>query len=773
MLTPGEAGIRYRGREIKPAELPEAIVQLEADIAAVEKRLADGDRLCRSTHMAAATELGHGWAAYLQGLIAVLHYADHSRSNIHDLHGVLAHTVHVATVTHRVSHSGRKRIVAAAKELHAALSQLNTPRASVILDSTLLARLGTTAWTEMLSNLELGPPDRETIGDWLGVIDGWAGAAIAACSALRAAALDQLLVAEGEIAEHVRRGTIPGDAPAPSVVPATYDTLLNGKERERKSTLNLWERFQVADGAGPAAARLVAAAAIVLAVLGFGGTVGAATVTIYNGLAVPISVAIDGKSVAVAPHEWSTRRLSDIEDHRIETRTESGTLIETFAPHIAEGSAQFVYNVAGATPMVEWTAVYGSMERPPARYLGAPRWSRTTAQVVFDDPPESISTSGEGGTRRVLTGMADFSPVQQLSVLTDSVDRRRVIETHARWDATDSRGILHWFRYARYVDLDMKAMLPSRLAESPNDVVLLALEQDMASGPAKDSVCLRHRARAEAAPDNPALYYVGARCLGEGAAATQAFLEGRARWPQDGWLAFAAGHIHAEAGRWEDALAALMQSHEKVLPLASSVGIDAARVSRMIARDTMDLFEPRQASVDPVILEVLERGASDDSVTRRAFAALARGGLRSALEIARADTVLDARMVRLVAASDGATPDMQARAFALDDTAGIRDDTRWAAIALALRAKKDHTPFLPPEDFVPPQKVQRMMTFLDLARGPNPASAERALDGLPPELRGHAYSMALVLLGERAPQSWRDAASKLLFGAERPFFRKN
>jgi hypothetical protein len=49
--------------------------------------------------------------------------------------------------------------------------------------------------------------------------------------------------------------------------------------------------------------------------------------------------------------------------------------------------------------------------------------------------------------------------------------------------------------------------------------------------------------------------------------------------------------------------------------------------------------------------------------------------------------------------------------------------------------------------------------------------AERLLHGLTPELRGHAYSMAAVVLGpNRTPPAWREAAKRLLFAAERPYF---
>ena len=43
--------------------------------------------------------------------------------------------------------------------------------------------------------------------------------------------------------------------------------------------------------------------------------------------------------------------------------------------------------------------------------------------------------------------------------------------------------------------------------------------------------------------------------------------------------------------------------------------------------------------------------------------------------------------------------------------------------------------------------------------------------GRDPELRGHVYAAAAVALGPRAPAGWRESASRLLFAAERPYFK--
>ena len=56
----------------------------------------------------------------------------------------------------------------------------------------------------MLEEFKLPPPNRENIGDWLNVIDGWVGAAIAAIARLRDAALEQLLLVEGQVAKFAR-----------------------------------------------------------------------------------------------------------------------------------------------------------------------------------------------------------------------------------------------------------------------------------------------------------------------------------------------------------------------------------------------------------------------------------------------------------------------------------------------------------------------------------------------------------------------------------------
>ena len=770
-LAPPAEGIRYRGREIKRREIPGSIERLMRDIAAVEKRLGSGDRMRRSAHMAAATELGAGWAKYLEGLLATLHYADHTASNIEDLHGVLAHTVHISTVTGRISSGGRKRVLAAANELHGALSRVFAQSSALMLDTTLLQRLEAVSWTEMLGNFDLGEADEENLGDWLDVIDGWVRQAAGPCSALRSAALEQLLLTEAALAAHIREMTPPAPAPEPSRVPEKYDTLLAGKERELKARLNWWERFQIADGAVPTAARVAVAAGIVATVLGFGGTFGNASLTIYNGLAIPVIVTIGEDEVPLGPLASRTQLIATAGVHHIEARTREGKVIEAFDPEVPGSFARFVYNVAGATPMVEWTAVYGNSEPEPENMVGAKRWSRTSADILFAEPPDSIGVGRSGGARRrVLTGVGDFDPTRQLAMVADSAEAQQVIAAHARWDAMSSPNIIHWLGLALDVSPD-REILAARLAEEPDNVILLRFERDAVTGAARDSVCARHRAMALASPDEGDLHYVAARCIADDDERARSFLDGYVRWPDNGWLAYGAGLSHARVARWDEALAALEASRRMVRALSGRVAVDLARIHRLVGSDSSVVSKLARGSDLLEYFMALETGEGMDSIAELGYSALRDGNLDQALKLAHQDSVIEARVLRLAAASDGASQELQARALALDPSAGVDQDTRWASIALAIRSGRDHTPFLPSGDEVAPSELRRMLRFVELASAGEARNAEESLSGLSPVLRGHAYSMASTVLGARAPAEWKRAATRLLFASERPAFR--
>jgi hypothetical protein len=75
--------------------------------------------------------------------------------------------------------------------------------------------------------------------------------------------LDTLLKHEKELAEHYRQNTHPHTAPASGSCPDDYPTLMPGEEHKLQHKLDLWNRFQLAHGLGPALLRLLLSMGIV------------------------------------------------------------------------------------------------------------------------------------------------------------------------------------------------------------------------------------------------------------------------------------------------------------------------------------------------------------------------------------------------------------------------------------------------------------------------------------------------------------------------------
>jgi Zn-dependent protease with chaperone function len=426
--------IVHRGREISRVELPAAIRQVMAEEKQVRQAIVAHDRQCRSVHLAAAAGLGGGWKEYLAGLIGVLHYAEHTLADLQDMHGLLGNVVAVVTADGKVSKKELKRLVAVANNLHGVFAHIHEQKSSVALDESLRKRLDLTAWSDALEEFKLPPATDDNINDWMNAIDGWVNATAAALGALESSALEQLLLVESDIARHTHAGTIPEPAPAPSAIPAKYPTLLVGRERERQKRLDWWSRFQTADGLGPLIARLLVAGAIVAAVLGTSaGVATTSSVSVHNGLGVATSVRVGGRLVHVAPFSSSTIEIELAPGMAIEARTAGGELIERFEPAIGLRTQHYVYNVASAAPLVEWPAEYGSAVKQEPRFLGAPRWTTSSVDVFFAEPPQSIQTKGGGGTRWVLTGLGD-QPEEAAKLFKSEDELSRAAMAHAKWD---------------------------------------------------------------------------------------------------------------------------------------------------------------------------------------------------------------------------------------------------------------------------------------------------------------------------------------------------
>lgn len=776
LLTAPGGVIRHRGEEVTRKQLPDVIEAVQADIDRVDQTLRDHDRRCRTAHLAAAKSLGEDWAAYLRGLLALLHYADHSEANLQDARGLLANTMNVVLADGKVSSKELKRLLGVAQELQAVLAALYGHAAQVMPDRTVLRRLGVEGWAQSVGEFTLPPPDEANVGEWLNAVDGWFAALANALSALRLASLEQLLAAEAQVGRFFTERMKPAAAPPASTVPAEYALLLPGNERKRQTKLGWWDRFQTADGVAPAAARVAVAASLLGAVLFFGGAVGTSTVTIHNGLGRPVAVTFGEQTLQLGAFAHRSIEVPQDAHYAVTARTASGATIERFEVDTLGQFSHYVYNVAGAAPLVEWTATYGNAEPREPRSLGAPRWSNTRAEHVFEDPPDDVRTKSGGATRSVLSAVANDQPMRVLEAADSDATRAEVLATRARWDAAQSPFVEEWLqRYA--AQPGFAALLAQRIKDEPKDVLNRRIEQDVGSARQQAAVCERHRGMAAASKGDAGLQYLAARCILDPAQRGAEFRELEARFPRDAWIAQAVAYVEAGDAQWPSALKRLETAAGRLPSQRARLSMDILRIRRLLAGP--EKASTRDLANESPYLDMLLRFESGDDLPEgpyRAYALMTSGNLTEANTASNGGTsdeerALGARVQRLVAASEGATDQMVFAALVLPFDKGIDSETVWTMLALAARMQQDLAPY----DALIEQHGERDARYLKpvfdrLQAGATPEEIEPLLAGGSPLQRGMAYSMAVIVRGAQVPQDWRDAARGLLFASERPYF---
>lgn len=780
--------IRHRGQVIQRRALNAVLAQVTAETDALQSRVEAHDRLCRTSHVMAARALGRGWEQYLFALTALHHYAAHVEANLEDARGHLNNVLSVVTADGRVSGGERRRLVAACAEVHAALGEIFAHQAQVVLPPMVLGRLADAlgvgpehdgeplpqTWAEVLpQDYGLPAPSEANIGDILNVLDGWVRGALAAVGTLERVSLELLVGTEAHVSFAYLNRTYPGDAPPPPVVPPTYSTMARGQERSRQKRLGLWDRFQTADGFFPSVARFAVAGGILSGVLAFGGSIGHPKLSIVNGLQLPVTVEIEGQKVSLGAGEHRELTLDQAADTLLVARSDRGEQIEAQKVKL-EGSQHYVYNVAGATPLVEWTAVYGNTKEVPERKLGAPTFSTADVDFYFVQPPKSVSTKSGGSSRTVLSALFDSTPYRRLAFTSSPSERDHMVEAHVLWDAPDHPQLMQWLSLASPKG---PALIERRLQRYPKDMTALRAQQDALTGPAKAELCRNTAAKSQQAPGDLDLLYLKLRCddgapTGDGG---KAVIAAHRANPAHPYLANAAGSELLRGGDYAGALKAYAVASREV-PLADAANLAQARLLRVLDQATPQRLDAlAQRSEGLAMLLALERGVSHDGDVLQgqetAFRSLAQGQLASALGVSGLEGGTRDTVLRLVGASDGATKQMVQAALELPGEAASQD-ALWPSIALAEREGRSHIVLDAQARKYFPGYERFMMPFVNEAflKG-NPAAFERALSALPAEHQSYACVMALVRAGDKAPAACKKLAKASLFASERPYFR--
>jgi Zn-dependent protease with chaperone function len=765
--------VQWRGSQVPRKSLPNVLAELDAEIVPLRDAVETHDRMCRGAHLAAAEAIGPGWTRLLRGQLEVLHYAEHAKADVTDAYGLLHNTYEVVTADRRVSSSELQRLIAACNQVHSALANVFSQATQIRIDAKIAEKLGAATWPEALNQeFTLSRATDENINAWMKVVDGWLKATVGPLSALQHAALEALLAAEDEVAAQTRSGERRPEPTVVSAVPGEYVTLLPGAGRKLQKKLGWWDRFQTADGWVPGTARVLVAGGIVGTVFAVGGAVGQSTVSVYNGLDRAVTVRIDEGSATIEPFQHAMLTVPNIEQHHIEARiADTDELIESFDGEASVGTPHLVYNIASAAPLVQWTAVYGSKQEIPEQLLGTPRWTETTAEHVFEEPPESISGSKSGGgTRAVLSAFSNEPPIKLSGLLREGDDKglMAMAEAHARWDSGSNAYLIEWMARAEEGG-KLPAIIAQRLKRAPTEVATLRMEQEAAKGAAHDAVCARHRGLAAAQGAEPALQYIALRCIEDIAARDAAAISAHSRWPKEPWLIYAAGYAHANRGDWSEALPLLEQAM-RIPGMAESVAPDIARMKR--ATGDAGAMQSMAASSSYLgMMLALETGKDTEGTWAATYRHLATGDLALAVEAAGDDGDTLGRLLPLLAASDGADRSLVARAMAMPPPSKQDPVGAWMRVALAMRDGGDVAAMRKLAESADPEDAPAIGRFLDAVdKGASVPDAEAALGEIHLRARGIAYAAAVVLMGERCPAQWRMLAKQLLFAAERPHF---
>ncbi|WP_166882066.1 hypothetical protein [Massilia mucilaginosa] len=208
--------------------------------------------------------------------------------------------------------------------------------------------------------------------------------------------------------------------------------------------------------------------------------------------------------------------------------------------------------------------------------------------------------------------------------------------------------------------------------------------------------------------------------------------------------------------------------------MADDAGLTLARVRRMLAPESTspELGALAAKSRRLQLLLAVEEGPAPQAAVRP-YQSLAAGRIDEATQGEGPDPARTAQVLRLAAASDGASAALIKRAMALPFEQGQDSATVWTGLALATRHGGDTAPWRAATRVVSGGDPERMLAFFDrIAAGKDPLAADRLLDAADPDMRLHAWSAALVLLGEKAPPAWRKAVTRMLFASERPYFKQ-
>jgi Zn-dependent protease with chaperone function len=759
-------GLRYLDRDLKRADLPAAIAEVEKDVSEREGRIFAHDRLCRTAHLRLAQSAANGWDVYLKSLLSLMHFADHTAADLHDVQSLTWHVYQLMASTGKINQAKMQRLLDQCNSLFASLRSAYELGLQVQPGAAILARIGVENWTRHFGELRFAAPTQANLQEWLNSVDSWVNAAYGNLCQLYEVALSELLKTEKLLAKTAN----PPDgrfeleqAPVPAVIPNSYPILLPGTERSRDIKLDWRSRLLQGNGRITNLFKLLVALPLIAGLLIVGTLGGRPDLTIYNGLAIPVQVEVGDVKFTVQPNGFEEIRLPAADN--VSVHAASGAMeIESFNQHVDDALGHYVYNIARASPLILWYAVYGNATRPKPQLLGNPRWIDTSADYIFVNPPGSVSTKFGGKTLNVLSSASKENVMTQITMMPVHVDIEEAINAHVRFDPSNSPQFPDWMLRSGGLNYVFD-LVQERLKNYPDDVYALRAEHDFAPAAQRAEICRKQTALAQKHPDSGDLQYLAIRCMSKDDAERRALQAALAHFPNNPWLHLVGGYKALQAEQMDEMIRHFTITFAQLPATRSWVNLDIARLRRLQnpEADLSDLIKgaPLLDSYHDLETNSHQEGPA------KAWSYFIHGDLQQAHQLAvpRRNGVM---LILLLAASDGAQHDWAAQLLTAGPTQDWSLEMAIYGEALAVREHRDTMLFkkrIAELDDDP--RMQRI--FQAMQDGKTVDEADWAALSL--SERGTMEAAGLIMQGQAAPAKWRLEAKRLLFGTERPYFQ--
>jgi len=266
-FKPSGGVIRHRGEDIKKSEIPDAILEVKADKKHALEELLVHEANCRKTCLNIANGYQQGWPEYMSYTVNLMHAVDHLQAVVSNEMALVINTWNVITADNSIGHFEKKRMIRVCEGASEVMHKVSKHVSNMDLSENMLDKLKINAWETSRPIFDFPGVTKDNFAQWtqkgFESMKGFEHA----LGVVRSVLLEDLLEKETALKAHHKAGTTPEAAPAPGKYPSGYPILLDGDEYVLQKKLDLWNRFQLAQGGVPTLLRTLVSIGIV------GGTI--------------------------------------------------------------------------------------------------------------------------------------------------------------------------------------------------------------------------------------------------------------------------------------------------------------------------------------------------------------------------------------------------------------------------------------------------------------------------------------------------------------------